>query len=91
MARWDGKERRQRENLDRLTLEVPLNGNLDKVLRLFILALGSGLQAIALALSTPHDNSAEVQKRLDKLASNLTLTATEQQDALDKFNQPKEK
>ena len=31
------------------------------------------------------------QQRLDALASQITLDATEQQDALDKFNQTKEK
>lgn len=69
MARWDGKERRQdrREPTDRLILEVPFETNLDRVLRLFITTLGSGLHAIALALSTNEDNSAEIREQADKV------------------------
>lgn len=52
--------------------------------------LGKWLAAIALATSTPEDNSAEVQKQIDAVASSINQTATEQQEALDKFNQPKE-
>lgn len=67
MARgWDGKERR-RENSDRITLEVPLKGNLDQVLRLFIATFGDGLHAIALALSTKEDNSAEIRELAEKV------------------------
>ena len=60
----------------RLVLEMPLNGNLDQVVRLFIKTLGGGLQAIALALSTPHDNSAQVQAEIDKYAAEVKATAS---------------
>lgn len=63
-------DRRHDGPATRLILEVPLNGNLDKVLRLAVAAVngvGAGLQAIALALSTPQDNSAEVQKVIDRI------------------------
>lgn len=52
--------------------------------------IGKWLAAIALATSTPEDNSSEVQKQIDAVASSINQTATEQQEALDKFNQPKE-
>lgn len=43
MDKWSGKDRRQpAEPTDRLILEVPQGGNLDKVLRLFIDALKAG-------------------------------------------------
>lgn len=87
-------DRRHDGQTTRLILEVPLNGNLDKVLRLFVGAVnnvGTGLQAIALALSTPQDNSEEVQRQIDTIASKMNLAATEQQDALDKLNQTKER
>lgn len=54
--------------------EVQRGSNLDLILRGFNGAinrfadvLGGGLQAIALALSTPQDNSAEVKDLTDKL------------------------
>lgn len=37
------------------------------------------------------DNSAELQRQVDELTSKINLTATEQQDALNKVTQPKEK
>lgn len=54
----------------RLILEVPLNGNLDKVLKSFIVAvdgIGDGLHAIALALSTKEDNSAQILEFANKV------------------------
>lgn len=54
----------------RLVLEVPLNGNLDRILKSFIGAvdsIGEGLQAIALALSTKEDNSAQVLEFASKI------------------------
>lgn len=80
MGRWDEKERRQ-ENSDRLTLEVPFSGNLDKVLRLLVATVGNGLNAIALALSTPQDNSAEVQKKIDALRAELRIEAAALEDS----------
>lgn len=81
--------REYKDNTDRLIIELPLNGNLDKVLRLFITTLGSGLQAIALALSAPHDNSAEVQAQIDKATEQLK-SSTNALDAAVKANQPKQ-
>lgn len=73
--------RDNRESTDRLIFEIPLNTNLDKVLRLFIATLGGGLHAIALALSTPHDNSADVQKQIDKLRAEIRIEAAALEDA----------
>lgn len=73
---------------ERLIIELPLGSNLDKALRLFIFTFGSGLQAIALALSTPHDNSAEVQKQIDKYTAELK-SSTDALDSAVKANQPK--
>lgn len=57
---------------------VERGGNLDLILRGSIGAInrladaiGGGLQAIALALSTPQDNSEEVQRKLDELTAIL--------------------
>lgn len=50
--------------------------------------IGSGLQAIALALSTPQDNSAEVQAQIDKATQDLKQS-TSALDAVVKANQPK--
>jgi hypothetical protein len=61
--------------------EVARGSNLDLILRgtngainKLADAIGGGLQAIALALSTPHDNSVEVKR--------LTAQLKEQNDAL---------
>jgi hypothetical protein len=74
--------------LDRRTYhEVAHGSNLDLILRGFNGAinrfadvLGAGLQAIALALSTPQDNSAEVKE----LAAKLKQSSDELQSAIDK-------
>ncbi len=68
---------------DRLIIELPRNGNLDVVLRMFISTLGAGLQAIALALSTPHDNSAQVQAEIDKYVNQLRASTNNVQSAID--------
>ena len=50
--------------------DVQRGSNLDLILRGFngaINRVADGLQAIALALSTPHDNSAEVKKLTEEL------------------------
>jgi hypothetical protein len=73
---------------DRRTFhEVAHGSNLDLILRGFNGAinrfadvLGAGLQAIALALSTPQDNSAEVKE----LAAKLKQSTDELQSAIDK-------
>jgi hypothetical protein len=76
--------------------EVEPKSNLDLILRGFNGAvnrfadvLGAGLHAIALALSTPHDNSAQVQAKIDELASQIRAQANALKTAVD--NQTKEK
>ena len=65
--------------------EVDPKGSLYYLINVFIGAynrrtdvLGAGLQAIALALSTPQDNSAEVQAHINQAAAKLK----QQTDAL---------
>jgi uncharacterized coiled-coil protein SlyX len=57
------------------------NGALNKLAE----QIGGGLQAIAVALATPQDNSTEVQKHLNEL--NLKLKASNEtlQAAINKF------
>jgi hypothetical protein len=81
MPKWDGRERR-RDN--RLIIELPKGGNLDAVLRLFITTLGGGLQAIALALSTPQDNSAEVQRKIDQYSERIGEQRQDLQNAINR-------
>ncbi len=50
--------------------------------------IGKWLAAVALAASTPDDNSAEVQKQIDQFTSQLK-TGTDELDAAVKANQPK--
>ena len=62
---------------ERLIHDVEKGSNLDLLLRGAngignrlvdsLLGIGAGLQAIALALSTPQDNSGEVQKVIDRI------------------------
>lgn len=59
--------------------DVRKGGNLDLILRgfngainKFADAVGGGLQAIALALSTPQDNSQEVKEQIARLKSSRT-------------------
>lgn len=69
--------------------EVARGSNLDLILRAAngignrlvdaVNAVGGGLQAIALALATPQDNSSDVQAHIDKLASQVE----KQSDALE--------
>lgn len=47
-------------------------------------AIGGGLQAVALALSTPNDNSGEVQKQIDAVQEKLKSTTDSLQSAIDK-------
>jgi len=46
------------------------------------LETSAGLKAIALALSTPQDNSAQVQAEIDKLTAQLNAGTAEVQDAI---------
>ena len=78
----------------RVVHEVEKGSNLDLLIRGFhgignrlVDAVGTGLQAIALALSTPQDNSAEVQKQIDKFTTQLK-SSTDELDAAVKANQP---
>ena len=77
-------------------LSVPRGSNLDLILRgmngavnKLADSIGGGLHAIALALSTPQDNSGEVQKQIDKFTSQLK-TGTDELDAAVKATQPKQ-
>lgn len=84
MAEWSGNDRRRKpEPTERLIIELPLNSNLDKVVRLFISTLGQGLNAIALALSTPQDNSAAVQAEIDKVTATLNASTAELKGEID--------
>ena len=69
--------------------EVARGSNLDLILRGFNGAfnrftdvVGAGLQGIALALSTPHDNSAEVQKQIDQVQQKLKQATDSLQSAI---------
>ena len=83
---------------ERLIHDVEKGSNLDLLLRGAngignrlvdsLLGIGAGLQAIALALSTPQDNSTEVQAQIDKATEQLKLS-TNALDAAVKANQPK--
>lgn len=92
---WDRiMSKRPPEIPDRVSVThvVPAGSNLDLILRgtngavnKLADAIGGGLRAIALALSTPHDNSTEVKGYVEQLkASQVAL-----QTAID--NQTKEK
>ena len=70
--------------------DVERGSNLDLILRGFNGAfnrftdvLGGGLRAIALALSTPQDNSAQVQAEIDKLVAQLNASTADQKEAID--------
>lgn len=71
--------------------DVAFGSNLDWILRGLIGALnrftdilGAGLKAVALALSTPQDNSPQVQQELDKVEAKLKSTTDKLQSAIDK-------
>jgi hypothetical protein len=77
--------------------DVTFGSNLDLILRgtngavnKLADAIGGGLRAVALALSTPQDNSAAVQAEIDKIAAGLNATATAEEEALKQIKQPKE-
>lgn len=70
--------------------DVAAGSNLDLILRgmngavnRFADILGAGLKAIALALSTPQDNSTQVQQELDKLEAKLKSETDQLQSAID--------
>lgn len=71
--------------------EVERGSNLDLILRgtngavnKLADAIGGGLKAMALALSTPQDNSAQVQAAIDKLTAELNAGTAQVQDAINK-------
>ena len=45
-------------------------------------ALAKGMNAIALALSTPQDNSSQVQAEIDKLTAQLNASTDTVEDAI---------
>lgn len=70
--------------------EVEKGGNLYFLLNGFNGALnrlasemGGGLRAIALALSTPQDNSAQVQGEIDKYVAQLNASTDNVEDAIE--------
>lgn len=73
--------------------EIAKGGNLDLLLRGFhgignrlvdsLNGIGAGLQAIALALSTPQDNSQQVQEQIDKLTQEIRGVRTGLSTAVD--------
>jgi hypothetical protein len=74
----------------RIVHDVAFGSNLDLILRgmngaanKMADAVGGGLRAIALALSTPHDNSAEVQKVIDETAKQIHAQSSALKSALD--------
>lgn len=87
----------RRDDTRTITLVVPFKSNLDLLARGSIGALnkladaiGGGLRAVALALSTKEDNSAAVQVELDKQAEKMNASAAAIEEALANFNKPKE-
>lgn len=76
--------------------EVTPKSNLDLILRgtngavnKLADAIGGGLHAIALALSTPQDNSEAVQKQIDQATAQMK-SSTDALDAAVQQNQPKQ-
>ena len=72
-----------------LTLIVPAGSNLDLILRgtngavnKLADAIGGGLRAIALALSTPQDNSAQVQEEINKIVQQMNSSSKDVEDAI---------
>jgi hypothetical protein len=51
--------------------------------------LKAGLAAIALAASTPNDNSAEVQKQIDQITSQLNTSTAELKGEIDQHTKEK--
>lgn len=78
-----------REDKSTVTLSVPAGSNLDLILRgtngavnKLADAIGGGLRAIALALSTPQDNSAAVQAAIDQYVKELNASSAKVEDAI---------
>lgn len=78
-----------RDKSDSVILSVPKGSNLDDILRDSICAFrgftevfGMGMHAIALALSTPQDNSAEVQRLVDETTKQINASTDKVEDAI---------
>ena len=78
----------------KIVYDVERGSNLDLILRgtngainKFAQEIGNGLKAIAVALSTPGDNSTMVQAVIDRLAAEINASSNTVEDAL---NQAKE-
>lgn len=50
---------------------------------------GKWLAAVALAASTPEDNSAEVQKQIDQFTAQINTSTAETKDAIDQHQKEK--
>ena len=78
----------------RTVYEVAKGSNLDLLIRGFhgianraidsLNGIGAGLQAIALALSTPQDNSQQVQEKIDKYTNRVGSQTAALQNAVNK-------
>lgn len=76
--------------------DVKRNSNLDVILRgtngavnKLADAILNGAKVIALALSTPTDNSAAVQAEIDKLVAQLNVGTADIKDAIDQHAKEK--
>jgi hypothetical protein len=74
----------------RIVHDIAFGSNLDTILRgmngtvnKLADSIGGGLRAIALALSTPQDNSAAVQAEIDKLTAQLNAGTADIKGAID--------
>lgn len=63
------------------TTGLLLNGLVGAVNRLAD-QIGGGLRAIALAVSTPQDNSAQVQAEIDRYVQEINASSTKVEDAI---------
>lgn len=73
----------------RIFHDIERGGNLDLILRgtngavnKLADAIGRGLAAVALALSTPQDNSAQVQAQVDEITKQLNASTDKVEEAI---------
>lgn len=73
----------------RIFHDIERGSNLDLILRgtngavnKLADAIGKGLAAVALALSTPQDNSAQVQAQVDEITKQLSASSDKVEDAI---------
>lgn len=79
---------------ERVIHDIEKGNNLDLLVRGFhgignrlvdsLNGIGAGLQAIALALSTPQDNSAQVQARVDEFTKTIRASTDKVEDAINR-------